>query len=449
MKAVFMGTPDFAVPTLQKMVDMGIEITAVVTQPDKAKGRGKKVIYSPVKECALAHDLPVYQPVRIKKDPEFIQTLRDMAPDVIVVVAFGQILPKEVLDIPRLGCVNVHASLLPKFRGAAPIQWAIIDGEKVTGVTTMLMDVGLDTGDMLLKTEVSVDAKETGGSLHDKLAAAGGELLERTLIGLEAGTIVPEKQDDSQAGEYARMLDKELGHIDFNQPAVVIERLIRGLNPWPSAYTYIDGKTLKIWEAEVLDRNYGCEYGEVAEVTRTSLIIQTICALHGPILKENLGYYLDLYNTWSSYGVESEGVVIAYTSVYGNTKKAVELLADKLTALGCPKVTVTDLARDDMAEAVEDAFRYGKLVLATTTYNGDIFPFMKTFIEHLTERGYRNRTIGLIENGSWAPTAAKTMLKMFEGSKNLTFTDTTVTIKSAVNTENEAQIAALAEELCK
>ena len=275
MKAVFMGTPDFAVPTLQKMIDMGIEVTAVVTQPDKAKGRGKKVIYSPVKECALAHDLPVYQPVRIRKEPEFIQTLRDMQPDVIVVVAFGQILPKEILDIPRLGCVNVHASLLPKFRGAAPIQWSIIDGEEVTGVTTMLMDAGLDTGDMLLKTEIPMDPKETGGSLHDKLAAVGGELLEKTLIGLEAGTIVPEKQDDSQAGEYARMLDKELGHIDFNQQAVVIERLIRGLNPWPSAYTYIDGKTLKIWEAEVLDRNYGCEYGEVAEVTRNCLIIQT------------------------------------------------------------------------------------------------------------------------------------------------------------------------------
>ena len=275
MKAVFMGTPDFAVPTLQKMIDMGIEVTAVVTQPDKAKGRGKKVIYSPVKECALAHDLPVYQPARIRKEPEFIQTLRDMKPDVIVVVAFGQILPKEILDIPRLGCVNVHASLLPKFRGAAPIQWSIIDGEEVTGVTTMLMDAGLDTGDMLLKTEIPMDPKETGGSLHDKLAAVGGELLEKTLIGLEAGTIVPEKQDDSQAGEYARMLDKELGHIDFNQPAVVIERLIRGLNPWPSAYTYIDGKTLKIWEAEVLDRNYGCEYGEVAEVTRNCLIIQT------------------------------------------------------------------------------------------------------------------------------------------------------------------------------
>ena len=208
------------------------------------------------------------------------------------------------------------------------------------------------------------------------------------------------------------------------------------------------------WTGEARRYYFGIvgKYGVQAQALlkkAAGLDIQTICALHGPILKENLGYYLDLYNTWSSYGVESEGVVIAYTSVYGNTKKAVELLADKLTALGCPKVTVTDLARDDMAEAVEDAFRYGKLVLATTTYNGDIFPFMKTFIEHLTERGYRNRTIGLIENGSWAPTAAKTMLKMFEGSKNLTFTDTTVTIKSAVNTENEAQIAALAEELCK
>ena len=208
------------------------------------------------------------------------------------------------------------------------------------------------------------------------------------------------------------------------------------------------------WACEARRYYFGIvgKYGVQAQALlkkAAGLDIQTICALHGPILKENLGYYLDLYNTWSSYGVESEGVVIAYTSVYGNTKKAVELLADKLTALGCPKVTVTDLARDDMAEAVEDAFRYGKLVLATTTYNGDIFPFMKTFIEHLTERGYKNRTIGLIENGSWAPTAAKTMLKMFEGSKNLTFTDTTVTIKSAVNAENEAQIAALAEELCK
>jgi len=240
---------------------------------------------------------------------------------------------------------------------------------------------------------------------------------------------------------------------------------------WPEVMVTYDSKDKVLFSADAfgkfgaldVEEDWACEarryyfgivgkYGVQAQALlkkAAGLDIQTICALHGPILKENLGYYLDLYNTWSSYGVESEGVVIAYTSVYGNTKKAVELLADKLTALGCPKVTVTDLARDDMAEAVEDAFRYGKLVLATTTYNGDIFPFMKTFIEHLTERGYKNRTIGLIENGSWAPTAAKTMLKMFEGSKNLTFTDTTVTIKSAVNAENEAQIAALAEELCK
>lgn len=240
---------------------------------------------------------------------------------------------------------------------------------------------------------------------------------------------------------------------------------------WPEVMVTYDSKDKVLFSADAfgkfgaldVEEDWTCEarryyfgivgkYGVQAQALlkkAAGLDIKTICALHGPILKENLGYYLDLYNTWSSYGVESEGVVIAYTSVYGNTKKAVELLADKLTALGCPKVTVTDLARDDMAEAVEDAFRYGKLVLATTTYNGDIFPFMKTFIEHLTERGYRNRTIGLIENGSWAPTAAKTMLKMFEGSKNLTFTNTTVTIKSAVNTENEAQIAALAEELCK
>ena len=240
---------------------------------------------------------------------------------------------------------------------------------------------------------------------------------------------------------------------------------------WPEVMVTYDSKDKVLFSADAfgkfgaldVEEDWTCEarryyfgivgkYGVQAQALlkkAAGLDIQTICALHGPILKENLGYYLDLYNTWSSYGVESEGVVIAYTSVYGNTKKAVEILANKLTALGCPKVTVTDLARDDMAEAVEDAFRYGKLVLATTTYNGDIFPFMKTFIEHLTERGYRNRTIGLIENGSWAPTAAKTMLKMFEGSKNLTFKDTTVTIKSAVNTENEAQIAALAEELCK
>lgn len=181
----------------------------------------------------------------------------------------------------------------------------------------------------------------------------------------------------------------------------------------------------------------------------SGLDIQIICPLHGPVLTENLGYYLNLYNTWSSYGVESGGIVIAYTSVYGNTKKAVELLADRLRKKGCPKVVVNDLARCDMAEAVEDAFRYGKLILATTTYNADIFPFMREFINHLTERNFQNRKIGLIENGSWAPLAAKTMKKMLEGCKNLTFAKTTVSIKSALNEESSAQIEALAEEFCK
>ncbi len=180
-----------------------------------------------------------------------------------------------------------------------------------------------------------------------------------------------------------------------------------------------------------------------------SLDIQKICPLHGPMLTENLGYYLNLYNIWSSYGVESEGIVIAYTSVYGNTKKAVELLAEKLKAYGCPKVAVTDLARDDMAEAVEDAFRYGKIVLATTTYNADIFPFMREFIQHLVERGFKNKTVGLIENGSWAPLAAKTMMKLLEPCKNLTFTDTTVKLMSAMNDESKAEIDALAKELTK
>lgn len=181
----------------------------------------------------------------------------------------------------------------------------------------------------------------------------------------------------------------------------------------------------------------------------SNLDIQIICPLHGPVLTENLGYYLGLYNTWSSYGVETEGILIAYTSVYGNTKKAVELLADKLRAKGCPKVVLDDLARCDMAEAVEDAFRYGKIILATTTYNAEIFPFMREFITHLTERNFQNRKIGLIENGSWAPLAAKTMKKMFENSKNITFADTTVTIKSALNEESSAQLEALAEEFCK
>ena len=273
MRVVFMGTPDFSVPTLECIIEAGHEVVGVVTQPDKAKGRGKKVVYTPVKEKALEHGLTVYQPRRAR-EPEFIEQLRALNPDVMVVVAFGQILPKELLDIPKYGCVNVHASLLPKYRGAAPIQWAVIRGEKVSGVTTMQMDVGLDTGDMLLKAEVPLAEDETGGSLHDKLSVLGGDLLIETLKGLEAGTIVPEKQDDSQSGEYARMLDKSLGKIDFSMRAEEIERLIRGLNPWPSAYTSYNNKTMKLWKARVVPGGEAVP-GQVLAVDKKGFTVQT------------------------------------------------------------------------------------------------------------------------------------------------------------------------------
>ena len=231
------------------------------------------MLFPPVKETALAHDLPVYQPRRAR-DPEFTEEMKALNPDVMVVVAFGQILPKAILDIPKYGCINVHASLLPKYRGAAPIQWAVIRGEKVSGVTTMQMDVGLDTGDMLLKKEVLLDEEETGGSLHDKLSTLGGDLLIETLKKIEAGDIHPEKQDDSQAGEYARMLDKNLGRIDFSMPAVEIERLIRGLNPWPSAFTSYNGKTMKLWKAKADNCGQGVP-GQVIHVDKNSFTVQT------------------------------------------------------------------------------------------------------------------------------------------------------------------------------
>ena len=277
MRIVFMGTPDFSVPTLEKIIEAGHEVIGVVTQPDRAKGRGKKVLYPPVKEKALEHGLSVYQPRRAR-EPEFIEQMRQLTPDVMVVVAFGQILTKELMDIPKYGCVNVHASLLPKYRGAAPIQWAVIRGEQVSGVTTMQMDVGLDTGDMLLKAEVPLAEDETGGSLHDKLSILGGDLLIETLRGLEAGTISPEKQDDSQTGEYARMLDKALGKIDFTMSAADIERLIRGLNPWPSAYIFYKGKTMKLWRAKVLEdtaEGRNGVPGQIISVDKNGFTVQT------------------------------------------------------------------------------------------------------------------------------------------------------------------------------
>ncbi len=275
MKIVYMGTPDFAVPTLEKIVEAGHEVAAVVTQPDKAKGRGKKIIFSEVKEKAIELGLPVLQPVRAR-DPEFVEQIKAIAPDCIVVVAFGQILPKKLLDIPKYGCVNVHGSLLPKYRGAAPIQWAVIDGEPISGVTTMLMGEGLDTGDMLLKAETPISADETGGSLFDRLSQMGADLLIDTLTGLEAGTIVPEPQDHEKAGKYAVMLTKEMGRIDFTQDAAKIECLIRGLNPWPSAYTKWQNKTLKIWRAAcVACTDTESQPGQILEVLKDGFIVKT------------------------------------------------------------------------------------------------------------------------------------------------------------------------------
>ena len=273
MRIVFMGTPEFSVPTLEALIAHH-EVIAVVTQPDKPKGRGKAMAFPPVKETALAHNIPVYQPVKVREEG-FVKMLRDMAPDAIVVVAFGQILPESILNIPKYGCINVHASLLPKYRGAAPIQWAIIEGEKVTGVTTMQMDEGLDTGDMIMKTEVPVDEDETGETLHDKLAAAGAALCVRTLEAVENGTAVFEKQGESPTA-YAKMLDKKMGDIDWSQPAVRIERLVRGLNSWPSAYTHWNGKVVKIWRAKAEGEGAGeKEPGTVISVGKNDFTVQT------------------------------------------------------------------------------------------------------------------------------------------------------------------------------
>ena len=249
MRIVFMGTPDFAVETLEKIIENGYEVVAVVTQPDKPKGRDKKLSPPPVKECALKHNLTVLQPQRAR-DEAFVQELKRYNPDVIVVVAFGQILPESILHMTKYGCINVHASLLPQYRGASPIQWAVIDGCKKTGVTTMLMDEGIDTGDILMVREYELARKETGGSLFDKLRLLGAELLIETLKGMETGSIKPIKQDNEKSS-YVKMLTKAMGHIDFAKNANEIERLIRGLNPWPSAFTYMNKKMLKIWDADV------------------------------------------------------------------------------------------------------------------------------------------------------------------------------------------------------
>ncbi|MDD6339728.1 MAG: methionyl-tRNA formyltransferase [Butyrivibrio sp.] len=271
MKVVFMGTPDFAVNTLAAIIEAGHEVAAVVTQPDKARGRSGELKMPPVKELAVEHNLKVYQPVKIK-DSDMEEVLREINPDVIVVVAFGQILPKSILELPKYGCVNVHASLLPKYRGAAPIQWAVIDGEEYSGVTTMQMDVGVDTGDMLMVEKYKLAEDETGGSLFERLAVLGAKLLVKTLDGLEKGTIIPVKQ--GEGATHAAKLDKQTGLIDFSKSAVEIERLIRGLNPWPSAYTGLNGKTIKIWKASV-DKDGKAGAGEIYSVDKNSFSVGT------------------------------------------------------------------------------------------------------------------------------------------------------------------------------
>lgn len=276
MRIVFMGTPDFAASALRALVESEHEVVAVVTQPDKPKGRGKHMMISDVKEVALEYNLPVLQPVKIKEAEE-VAKLREFDADVFVVAAFGQILTEEILTMPKYGCVNIHASLLPRFRGAAPIQWSIIEGDKETGVTTMMMDKGIDTGDMLEKIIVPIANDETGGSLFDKLADAGASLILSTLEKLEQGTLTRTKQNDAESC-YAKMLDKTLGEINWSQQNSQIERLIRGLNPWPSAYTFLDDKSMKVWKASLIEdqaKDDLVKPGTVVEVTKKQIVVKT------------------------------------------------------------------------------------------------------------------------------------------------------------------------------
>lgn len=274
MNVIFMGTPDFSVPVLQALIASPAHtVTAVVTQPDKARGRSGKLVFTPVKEVAVANQIPVYTPKRIK-EADMVEKLKEIPCDVIVVVAFGQLLSKEILEIPPYGCINVHASLLPRWRGAAPIQWAILEGDKTTGITTIQMDVGLDTGDILLKKEIEISPQETGESLHDRLAEISGDLLLETLRLAEEETLQPISQNDAESC-YAKMLTKDLGRLDMNEEAVKLERYIRGLNSWPSAYTKLHGKTLKIWRAEVVNEDTGETPGTVVAIEKDSFTVQT------------------------------------------------------------------------------------------------------------------------------------------------------------------------------
>jgi len=268
MNIVFMGTPDFAVPSLKRLIEE-YNVTAVLTQPDKPKGRGKKMAYSAVKEEALKYGIPIYQPIKLKEDGDLIETLKELKPDFMIVVAFGQILTKEVLDIPKFGCINLHASLLPMYRGAAPLNWAIINGEKVSGNTTMLMDVGLDTGDMILKDEVEITNNMTTEELHDILMIRGADLLVKSIEAIVDGNIVLQKQSDETF--YAKMLDKDLANIDWNKSSEEIHNLVRGLNSWPIAYTSYKGERMKIYETEAVEDKTSKVPGTILDVSKNGV----------------------------------------------------------------------------------------------------------------------------------------------------------------------------------
>lgn len=273
MRILFMGTPDIAVGCLQKIIDEKHDIIGVVTQPDKPVGRGKKMGMPPVKELALKYDLPVYQPIKAR-DEEFVKIIKDLNPDLIVVVAFGQILPKSILDIPKFGCVNVHVSLLPKYRGAAPINWVIINGEDKTGVTTMYMDEGLDTGDMILTSEFELNDEITAGELHDIMKEEGAKVLKETIDLIEKGEAprIPQNHDEFT---YAPMMNKTLGQIDFSKSAKEIHNLVRGVNPWPSAYTTYKGQTMKIWKTKVLSEASDKAPGTILKVDKEGIRVST------------------------------------------------------------------------------------------------------------------------------------------------------------------------------
>lgn len=273
MKIVFMGTPDFAAGALEALIQKGEEIVLVVTQPDKPKGRSKELVYSPVKECALKHGIPVFQPVKIK-EKDAIDELRKYPADIFVVAAFGQIVSKEILDMPPLGCVNIHASILPKYRGASPIQNVILDGEKETGITIMQMDEGIDTGDILYVKKIEIQREDTFETLHDKLMNLGGEAITEAIDLIAEGSLEPEKQDDSLSC-YAKMIKKEMGEMDFSKDAFSLERKVHGMNPWPSAYTFYHGKQMKIWNAVALEEETKEKPGTVVRVSKEEIFVAT------------------------------------------------------------------------------------------------------------------------------------------------------------------------------